>query len=304
MTFNERLDLCEPKLQNYLCAFARKHHNLENVIFVPNEEGFQTNAAEVIYIPKDDYLYLLYAMHPNHIILKTLHDLNKVGAQNNLEMQQAINDNKIIIGLEGMNGTFKGISVPTDTMHRIEGSLHHELGHIKHKSATHRTNIHAFSLGVCLFASAKSFAVFKYHVERSPYSNAPILFENFSFLKMLTVVAATCVGSNLYGKYDETRADDSVVNDPAVLYAKQCQHTELHNNLIDKIKNKPSEFTSWTDKFFLSTIPSHYWEKYPSLTGLFFLFDPHPSYHSRAERFKARLEALKKKAAQATSQAS
>src|SRR5579862_5517034 len=29
MTFNERLDLCEPKLQNYLCAFARKHHNLE-----------------------------------------------------------------------------------------------------------------------------------------------------------------------------------------------------------------------------------------------------------------------------------
>ncbi len=93
-----------------------------------------------------------------------------------------------------------------------------------------------------------------------------------------------------FGKYDETRADDTVSNDPRILSAAEDYFRNDEQRRIEKLienaKNDMKEFVfskcgiQLSDAFCIKFI------------SYYLLLDVHPSTEFRANRFKARLAAL------------
>ena len=93
-----------------------------------------------------------------------------------------------------------------------------------------------------------------------------------------------------FGKYDETRADDTVSNDPRILSAAEDYFRNDEQRRIEKLienaKNDMKEFVfskcgiQLSDAFCIKFI------------SYYLLLDVHPSPEFRANRFKARLAAL------------
>jgi|GEM_PF-5985352 hypothetical protein len=290
-TLSSVLQPYEDALQRHLQNIAKAHHNLEGVTFLPTETNYYTDSStNTIYIPTHDYVYLLYSIHPNRIIIKTEQELERAGLSSYTDLQDKLKEGKELIGVLHIDNLFNGIDVPHDNIHRIEGSLHHELGHIKHESTMAIKTLNELRFCAVLFPFTKLY-IYTAMLDNYPKSMVGDL--TFNYKAIFAAIASTLTAYPLYRQYDETRADDTVPNDTEKLRALESYFREKHNYLMEIIKTDPSSLSGSIGKFFALTIPYSYWEKMPQLTCLFHLFTDHPSDYYRAERFKERLDALK-----------
>jgi hypothetical protein len=301
--FGSALDPYEKPLQKHLQNIAKTHHNIENVLFLPTEEekNYYTNSTiKTVHIRKDHYEYLLYSIHPNRVIIKTEQELKNMGLAHHADLCDTLKRGNQLIGILRVDGAFAGLTISPGLDDLIESSLHHELGHIKYESTTTILLLDQLRLCAAMFPFMK-LSIYAKKLEMYPQSMVGSL--EFNYKAMLAAIASTIACYTAYRHYDETRADDTVPNDPAKLRALESYFREKHNQLMETIKTTPSSLPFSLGKVFALAIPYHYWEKSPQLTYLFHLFSHHPSYYFRAERFKKRLDELSKKAAQATPQA-
>jgi hypothetical protein len=283
-TFDPELMQYEPALQKYLKDFALRHHNLENVTFLPgpNRFGYAMTSANEIKIPSDDYAYLLCRMHPEYKEIDAAEYLKECNTDEKIDVlkaNSALKDCSTIIKVRCSNGTSIQKYAASNKMDSIESSLHHELGHIKHKSFSKKN--------YCNIASAISLSTLSLTV-------APPAKTSFA-LQCATgcaVLGARYLIALLYAKYDETRADDTIPNDARLLKAKEKDYRNSFNRQLDAIRKSSSNELPWYQRPFAHLLPHSYWEKYPHLTEFLYLTDDHPSDYFRAERFKARLAAL------------
>ncbi len=278
----ESLKPCEKDLQKNLNKLAQ-YHGLEKVNFVcidaDNSSYFNADSIfNVVFIPKNDY-----------------EDLLEITSRNN--------DKNIFLFIEIL--FLKAIG--RKLLH-IELCIHHELGHLKYHSRNESIKIKCLKPAIagCLIAASLpndedvrdtsgKIAVGAGVVAGRMYPMTSLIvggliatriiptetnssayqFARQAFMTSVCNISASCIMHGIkiaFGKYDETRADDNIPNDPQLLRAQVDFYKEASRTEEDAIRERPIE---------RMIVPTYR-----------FLFDPHPSHEWRAQRFQNRLDAL------------
>lgn len=248
-----------------------KTQNLDNVGFQPMESDkmssiFGSAFDKLVIINKEDYQFML-----------------KMVAENK--------DKNIFLNKDLLSSDDK------ENICRIEAMIFHELGHIKNRDSSANMSLESIkpALESCFVAASlpddeskskaamvsgavtgwaigshypvltSCSAIFSYLFNMAP-SHQNTTSEGSQFINQVGMSAISAAGASLlvdaihvaYGKYKETRADDSIPNDPALLHAAE-KAMRNHATPVDLI---------------------------------FGLIDPHPTPTWRANRFRDRRLAI------------
>jgi hypothetical protein len=251
-------------VQKQLQDLAHKHHNLENIAFHKTIAGYHSlSITNTIFIPTEDY--------------------------NALRTQIAENPNQ-------------DVTTHPDNAH-IMAILHHECGHLIHKSSETTQKIESLYPAIMgVFVERK--------LGKKPHKE---LLKPRSLL-VVSACYMLSYGINLglthaFRKYDETRADDTIPNDPLLLRAaledRKAYDEDTNKaieqwtqNAIENAKKNVSE-NEWkkieemlSKKAGMTPSELYLWMFKKRETLRQFFMDVHPSDEFRANRFKARLDAL------------
>ncbi len=276
---NESLKPYEEDLQKHLNELAQSH-DLQKVNFMcidSNSSRFASNSIfNIVLVPKNHY-----------------EDLLEIASRNK--------DKNIFIHKDTLS------QIDRQKIAEIESSIHHELGHLKYNSNESYLKIKCLSptIAGCLIAASLpnnedardasgKIAVGAGIVASHMYPLASLIvgfiatriipaeanspayqFARQAFMTSVCNISAPCITHLIkiaFGKYDETRADDNVPNDPQLLRTQVDVYKEASRTQEDAIRESP-------------------------ITRMIFpafqlLFDPHPSNEWRAQRFQNRLDAL------------
>ena len=276
----ESLKPYEEDLQKHLNELAQSH-GLEKVNFMcidsNSDHAFGSNSiSNVVLVPKNHY-----------------EDLLEIASRNK--------DKNIFIHKDTLS------QIDRQKIAEIESSIHHELGHLKYNSNESYLKIKCLSptIAGCLIAASlpnnedvrdlRQNSSRRRNSCRSMYPIASLIvggliatriipaeanspayqFARQAFMTSVCNISASCITHLIkiaFGKYDETRADDNVPNDPQLLRAQVDFYKEASRTQEDAIRERPIERMI-----------------FPTFR---FLFDPHPSHEWRAQRFQNRLDAL------------
>ena len=276
----ESLKPYEEDLQKHLNELAQSH-GLEKVNFMcidsNSDHAFGAySISNVVLVPKNHY-----------------EDLLEIASRNK--------DKNIFIHKDTLS------QIDRQKIAKIESCIHHELGHLKYNSNESYLKIKCLSptIAGCLIAASLpnnedardasgKIAVGAGIVASHMYPLASLIvgfiatriipaeanspayqFARQAFMTSVCNISAPCITHLIkiaFGKYDETRADDNVPNDPQLLRTQVDVYKEASRTQEDAIRESP-------------------------ITRMIFpafqlLFDPHPSNEWRAQRFQNRLDAL------------
>jgi hypothetical protein len=286
-TYKDTFEIVEPAafykayendLQIQLNEWAHKNHGLHNVRFLCSKRNFTaTSTCNAIMINEQYYEFLLQML----ILSK-----NKDGNSSDLFSSQ--NMRRVLLSCGIAKDDIPKIE---NILAFIEGTLHHECAHLKHKSSEVKMKINALkpmiqggllSAGVAYVSSTE---------EESTLKKITTMAATIVISPILTEHITNCIHL-LFGKYDEMRADEAVPNDLRLLREQEKCYKTRHDNLMKNLLN-PENFRDNSAKTMASIIPSTYFEKHP---GIFmeslYLQDEHPSDYFRWEQFKKRRLAL------------
>ena len=274
----ESLKPYEEDLQKHLNELAQ-YHGLEKVNFMcidsNSDHAFGSNStSNVVLVSKNHY-----------------EDLLEIASRNK--------DKNIFIHKDTLS------QIDRQKIAEIESSIHHELGHLKYNSNESYLKIKCLKPAIagCLIAASlpkdedmqpsankiviragivtgamdpiASLIVGGLFTTIIPPAEPEHQFARQAFMTSVYNISASCIMHCIeiaFGKYDETRADDNIPNNPELLRAQVDFYKEISRTEEDTMRERPIE---------RMIVPAYR-----------FLFDPHPSHEWRAQRFQNRLDAL------------
>lgn len=271
----------ENTIQDSLREKAKENHGIEDVTFLPwHDENIKEYATaypqNIIYMPQNAYITLLYENHPRCKMQTQTGVINdQLASWTHLHIEEAPIEESIVIG--------------TNILNHIHAQVEHELGHIKHHSAIKKIRLaYTWPMIAGVSSTLASLAL----------KNSSLITKCLAYWGITGLSYGVNQVLNIaYGKYDETRADDAMPNDQNLLKIAMYNHRAHHAAYVNAAKTNPSLFDNSFERCMASTMPSSWWTNYPLLAAeLLRANDEHPSDYFRAQRFENRLAALKNKA--------
>ena len=247
------------ELQKQLQDFADENHRLKDVFFeiTSAKHGWgAAHAQRVIVIPESDKAYLL----------------KKIKLSKGQNIFNDLDDTRMAL---------------------ISGSLHHECGHLLHESG--ESNLKIDSLQHAIMAALITFRLGNHSLRNLTLRNLIRPRELFMMGTYYAFSRGITGALNLaFGKYDETRADDTVPNDPRLLKAMENFFridAPIHQK--ETIENSIKPIQEYIFSNYGISLSEDFIKKSLQFSDLAKpLTDVHPSNEFRANRFKARLAAL------------